>query len=91
MVKRKTAKKSNSTQADGIFALKLVLYLILGSLWIKVTKTGHLQVPIPVGLIVGIFFSAHEHFRIDRKIEYAMLLIAMMVGYWAPFGLYISH
>jgi hypothetical protein len=48
------------------------------------------SLPLPIGLVAGLFFTTHEHFQIDRKIEYAVLLIAMFVGYLAPFGLYVS-
>jgi hypothetical protein len=32
----------------------------------------------------------HDHFQIDRKIEYAVLLLAMLVGYVAGVGIFIS-
>ena len=89
MVKRKQKRRSGQ-EPDSVYLLKLVLYLILGSIWIKVTRTDNSQIPIPVGFIMGLIFTAHEHFKIDRKIEYAVLLIAMLVGFWAPFGLYIT-
>lgn len=75
---------------DGVYLLKLVLYLILGSLWLKVSNGHSIEVGIPIGLIVGLIFASHEHFRIDRKIEYAVLLVAMLVGYFASYGLYIN-
>lgn len=64
--------------------------MILGSMWVKVTHADTLSLPLPVGLAIGLFFTSHEHFQIDRKIEYAVLLVAMLVGYFAPFGLYIA-
>lgn len=78
-------------EVDGVFFLKLVLYMILGSMWIKISHHDTLSLPIPLGLFVGLFFTSHEHFQIDRKIEYAVLLVAMLVGYFAPFGLYINY
>lgn len=84
----KTNKPKTSDQ-DGVFFLKLMLYVLLGSLWLK-TSYGTLSVPIPFGLIIGLLFAMHEHFQIDRKIELAVLVVAMLVGYIAPFGLYIS-
>jgi hypothetical protein len=44
---------------------------------------------LPIGLILGIIFSAHDHFRIDRKIEYAVLLVAALLGL-AGFGVFVS-
>lgn len=91
--KQSTHRQSRATanqELDGVFFLKLVLYMILGSMWLKITHNGMLSLPIPLGVIIGLFFTAHEHFQIDRKIEYAVLLVAMLVGYLAPYGLYIN-
>jgi hypothetical protein len=85
------AKKKQPVEQDSAYFLKLVLYLIVGSQWIRLVDAGQTkQIPIPVGLIIGIFFASHEHFQIDRKIEYAVLLIAMFVGFWLQSGLLIT-
>lgn len=86
--KRKQTKAS--TELDGTYLLKLALYVILGSFWFKVSHNQSLYIPIPIGFILGLLFASHDHFQIDRKVEYAALLIAMLVGYFAPYGLYIS-
>jgi len=92
--KAKISTKKNTPLApgepDSVYFLKLVLYMIIGSIWLKITRQNT-QIPIPIGLVVGLLFSTHEHFQIDRKIEYAVLLIAMLVGFWAPFGLFINR
>lgn len=75
-----------------MYLLKLVLYLIVGAQWIRLENTtGTTQVPIPIGLIIGVLFAAHDHFKIDRKIEYAVLLVAMFVGFWSQVGVYITY
>lgn len=87
----KTKKKRiEKDPYDSVFALKLALYVIVGSLWVKVTNGTDIVIPIPVGLIIGLIFASHEHFRIDRKIGYAVLMIAMLVGFWAPFGIFVT-
>lgn len=83
----KNKKKSNDL--DSTYFLKLVLYLILGSLWLRI-DTGQMVIPIPVGLVLGLVFASHEHFKVDRKIEYAILLVAMFVGLWLPIGLTLA-
>ncbi|HEX8763391.1 MAG TPA: hypothetical protein VF733_06580 [Candidatus Saccharimonadales bacterium] len=92
MAKIKTKKRAarTSDSFDGVYLFKMVLYLLLGSMWVKISHGDWLQLPIPVGLIIGLIFATHEHFRIDRKIEYAVLLVAMLFGYFAPYGLYIN-
>ena len=91
MLMAKTKKKAASTQSyDGVYLFKLALYVILGSMWVKLSHGDSLSIPLPVGFIVGLLFSSHEHFQIDRKIEYAALMVAMLVGYFAPYGLYIN-
>jgi hypothetical protein len=84
-------KKKQQPEFDGVFVFKLVLYVLLGSMWLKIHSvdltTG---IPIPLGLVVGLIFTSHEHFRIDRKIEYAVLVLAALVGLIAPYGLFIG-
>ena len=91
--KQKRQTKTASTSGvsfDGVYLLKLVLYLLLGSIWLKIQSGSNISFPIPVGLIVGLILTTHEHFQIDRKIEYAIMLVAMLFGYFAPYGLFIS-
>lgn len=88
MAKKK--KQRAAAEQDGIYLLKLALYVILGSFWFKVSHGQNLYIPIPIGFLIGLIFTSHEHFRIDRKIEYAALLVAMLVGYFVPYGLYIN-
>lgn len=89
--KQMKSKKQENQEMDGVFLLKIVLFVILGSIWLKVTYSGDgLTLPIPIGLIVGILFTTHEYFRVDRKIEYAVLASAALFGYVAPYGLFIK-
>lgn len=82
------SKKTKSYEEA--YFLKLVLFLVLGSLWLKVSDGQTWQIPIPVGFILGMALAMHDHFQIDRKIEYAILLVAMFIGFWAPIGIYIT-
>lgn len=99
MTKTKTKSKKVGARAhvsqnelDTVYLLKLVLYLIVGAQWIRFENTtGTTQLPIPIGLIIGVLFAAHDHFRIDRKIEFAVLLVAMFVGFWSQVGVYITY
>jgi hypothetical protein len=89
----KTAKKSrtlkkNEQETDSVYLLKLVLYMVLGAQWVRITK-GTMEVPVPVGFIIGILFARHDHFKIDRKIEYALLLASTFIAFWLPIGLEI--
>lgn len=87
----KTKRVQTEKQSDSTYFLKIVLYMVLGSQWIFFTNPELTkQFPVPVGLIIGLFFTAHEHFKIDRKIEYAILLVATLVGFWSNIGIYIS-
>lgn len=95
MAKSKTKiskRKPSALEMDSVFILKLALFLILGSQWLYVTNTNNSkQFSIPIGVIVGLVFAAHDHFKIDRKIEYALLLAAMFIGFWLPMGITIVH
>ena len=90
MAKNKKTSKKSSKEPDSTFFLKLVLYLILGSQWLRIESLPDWSIPIPLGLLVGIYFASHEHFQIDRKIEYALLLVSMFVAFWLPMGIVVS-
>lgn len=86
MAKHKSNTKDNS-EPDGVFLLKIVLYFILGCLWIQV---GDENIAIPIGLILGLIFSSHEHFSIDKKIEYTVLFIACILSFVLPIGFVLA-
>lgn len=87
---KKTKSRKQKTESDSTYLLKLVLYMILGSIWIKISTPDEAQIPFPIGFLVGMIFAMHDHFQIDRKVEYAMLLIAMFIGFWLPIGIFIT-
>jgi ABC-type dipeptide/oligopeptide/nickel transport system permease component len=90
MAKKKSRSlKKNEQEMDSTYLLKLVLYMIIGSQWVRITK-GSTQFPLPVGLVIGILFAMHDHFQIDRKVEYALLLASTFVAFWLPLGLEIA-
>lgn len=89
MPKKKHAKSKSNDELDSVYFLKLVIYIIIGSFWVKITVGQSMQIPLPIGPLFGIWFASHDHFRIDRKIEYAVLLMAALVGFWAPIGLFV--
>lgn len=88
----KVSKKSKSalSEPDSVYFLKLVVLLIVGSQWFFIESYPDWQIPVPVGLILGLVLVTHEHFQIDRKIEYAILLIASFISFWLPIGLVIQ-
>lgn len=89
MAKKKT--KNTAVRAhqelDSVFFLKIVMYMVLGSAFIRLVNPSlTTQIPVPVGLFLGLLFVSHDHFRIDRKIEISVLLISALVGYWVQTG-----
>lgn len=95
MAKKKQTSKKKVTkepvESDGSYFLKLVLYIIVGSQWLWINSgDGLSQTPLPIGLVVGLWFASHERFQLDRKIEYAILLVAMLIGFWVQVGIFIN-
>lgn len=82
MAKKRTA----SVERDSSFFLKILIYFVFGSIWIK--TNGY--VVFPIGLIIGLLLTSHDHFKIDRKIEYAILIVAALLGLSGQIGLYIA-
>lgn len=89
--KRKKHIKKQPQELDGVYILKIVMYLVVGAQWIRfVDPALTKQIPIPLGLIIGGIFASHDHFQIDRKIEFAVLVIASFIGFWSQTGLLIG-
>lgn len=84
--KIKTRKKLIPQEPDSVYVLKIVLYMIIGAQWLRITR-GDLHIPIPIGLMIGVLFARMDRFQIDRKIEYAVLLVSMFIAFWLPLGL----
>lgn len=81
-------------ESDGTYFLKLVLCIILGTLWIKfktpLTIGGLPFSGLPVGMLFGLFIvSRFEKFQYDRKIWYAILILVTIVSYFLPAGILI--
>lgn len=72
----KPAKKTSPRESDNFYFLKILLYFLVGMVWIKLNGF----VIFPLGLIIGILAAQHDRFAIDRKIEYAILVVACLVG-----------
>ena len=89
-----TKKKKATAESDSAYFLKIVLYIILGSMWLKFTTPiliGEFQLyGLPIGLVLGLIFASHDHFQVDRKIEYAILVITAIVSFIVPYtGIFI--
>lgn len=84
-------KTKKRTEPDGTYFLKIVFYIILGSLWLKFRQPlqlGDFMLSgIPLGLFIGLVFASHDHFQVDRKIEYALLVIVTIVTFYLPAGI----
>jgi hypothetical protein len=81
-------QKQKAEELDGIYLLKIVMFFLLGCLWVNIgTNPG---LPVPIGLFIGIVFATHDHFKIDRKIEYVVLLMATVLSFIAPIGFVLN-
>lgn len=90
MAKRKTSSKKSSSEPNSVYFLKILLFFILGTLWIRILNVhvgpfAHFS--LPVGLFVGLLFASHEHFMIDSKIEFAVLIVATFISFYLPVGI----
>lgn len=90
MLMVKKNRKSLIKDSDEEFFLKLVMFLVFGCLWLRVERFPEWQLPIPFGLLLGLWFASRDHFAINRKIEYAVLLLACLFGFWLPIGVRVS-
>lgn len=77
--------KKVAKESDNAYFLKLLIYFVLGTIWVKINGF----VVIPLGLLLGLIVSSHDHFAIDRKVEYAVLIIAAVLGL-TGWGVYLA-
>lgn len=70
----KTANTNN--EYDSVYFLKVLLYLLLGTVWVAFDGSKY----IPAGLLLGLVAAQHERLQLDRKIEYAMLIVGGLLG-----------
>lgn len=86
MAKKDTKKQP--AESDSVYFMKIVLYFLLGCLWVQIG--GENGIALPIGLLIGLFFASHDHFQLDRRIELAILLIATMISFFAPIGFVLA-
>lgn len=88
------ARDDKVFESDGTYFLKLVVFALLGTLWLKFGQSvSWLGIPlhgIPLGMFVGLVliwkFEPHQS---DRKIWYATLLLVTLICYFVPAGIVI--
>jgi len=81
-------------ETDSTYFLKLVIVVLLGTLWLKfqtpITWLGMPFSGIPVGFLLGlILVNRFEQYQTDRKIWYAILVIVTILCYFIPAGVVI--
>jgi hypothetical protein len=84
-MKKATRKSAPARESNAEYFLKILLYFVVGTIWIK--HNGY--VVFPIGLIIGLLFTRSDHFVIDRKIEYAVLIMASLMGL-IGYGLFLA-
>ena len=87
------SKNKQANEKDSTYFLKIVLYIVLGSFWLKfmqpLTIGSYAIHGLPLGLLIGLLFASHDHFQVDRKIEYAILIVVTVITYFVPAGIVI--
>lgn len=87
------SKKKQSEERDSTYFLKIVLYIVMASFWVKFPEPFQLGAftvyGVPLGLMIGLLFATHDHFQIDRKIEYALLIIVTIITFYIPAGIVV--
>lgn len=90
---KQNKKRSKKTvqETDSTYFLKLVMYVVFGSFWLRFgdpISIGAIQVTaIPIGLFIGLLFVRYDHFQVDRKIEYAVLILVAVLSLYLPTGI----
>jgi predicted membrane chloride channel (bestrophin family) len=91
---RAFSRKGNEKlfESDGHYFLKLVIYVLISTFWIKFSQPiswmGFTLHAIPVGMILGfILVRQFEKYQSDRKIWYLVLIIVGIISSLMPAGI----
>jgi 4-hydroxybenzoate polyprenyltransferase len=81
-------------EADGVYFLKLVVVVLLATMWLKFTAPlswhGIPLAAFPLGALVALIgIKLLEKDQYDRKIWFAVLVIVMIISYFVPAGIVI--
>jgi hypothetical protein len=81
-------------ESDSTYLLKLVAFVLLGTLWLKFqTPVSWFGMPfsgVPIGLLIGLLLvHRFEKYQVDRKIWYAILIVVTIICYFVPAGIVI--
>lgn len=91
--KKQRWRNTRMPETDGVFLLKVMLYIVLGTFWIKFGQPLQLGTALlnglPVGFLIGMFIAAREKRQINRKIAYSLLIIVTILCYFFPAGVVI--
>lgn len=98
--KKRPANKPTATirtpiiESDSTYFLKLIVVVLLGTLWIKLqTPVSWQGVPFggfPLGAVIGLMgIHLWEKNQTDRKIWFAALVIVTIICYFMPAGIVI--
>ncbi len=82
------------SEADGVYFLKLVVVVLLSTLWLKfATPLSWQGIPLaafPLGaLITVVGIRLLEKDQYDRKIWFAVLVMVTIISYFVPAGIVI--
>lgn len=82
------------TEADGTYFLKLIVVVLLSTLWIKfgtsLSWNGFVITAVPVGALAAfVAIRVFEKNPYDRKIWFAVLAVVTMISYFVPAGIVV--
>ncbi len=78
------------SEPDGVFLLKLLIVLIVSSVWIKFQNPNSLWNALPVGLFIAlVLVRLIEKRPENRKIWYAVVVLVGVMTYFLPAGIVI--
>ena len=87
-------QRQSFSEADSTYFLKLVVIVLVSTLWIKfgsaLSLGGFVVTAIPVGAFIAfIAIRAFEKNPYDRKIWFAVLIVVTLISYFVPAGIVI--
>ncbi len=78
------------TEPDGVFLLKLLVVLIVSSVWVKFQNSNFIWNALPLGLFAALLLARVMEKRPEnRKLWYVVVVIVGIMTYFLPAGIVI--
>lgn len=77
--------RAKPVDSDGIFLAKLLFFLLIGLIWLRL-QNQYFSLPIG-GVMAILLVRLFQHDSYSRQLSYVVVIIACLISFFLPIGL----